>query len=227
LSPRIASVEPLGGFVLRLAFEDGTTRDVDLDADLWGPVFEPLRADAELFRQVRIDVELGTIVWGNGADMDPDVLHGDASAPARTIIEANEAELLFDDEHVRRYRETNGEVGHIWRLGTTILLLTTTGRKTGEPRTVPLIYTPDAGGYAIIASRGGAPKHPGWYVNLRANPVVSVQVRDEVFQARARTVEGEERARLWKLAAQQWPEYDEYVTRTEREIPVVMLERSS
>jgi deazaflavin-dependent oxidoreductase (nitroreductase family) len=225
LSPRIASVEPLGGFVLRLAFEDGTTRDVDLDADLWGPVFEPLRADAELFRQVRIDVELGTIVWGNGADMDPDVLHGDASAPARTIIEANEAELLFDDEHVRRYRETNGEVGHIWRLGTTILLLTATGSKTGKPRTVPLIYTPDEGRYAVIASRGGAPKHPSWYVNLTANPVVQVQVLGDIFTARAWTVDGEERERIWRAAAKQWPEYDVYATRTDRRIPVVVLER--
>jgi len=188
VSPRIASVEPLAGFVLRLGFDDGMTREVDLDAFLWGPVFEPLRADTGLFRQVRVDAELGTIVWPNGADLDPDVLYGDASAPVRTIIEATEAELLFDDEHVRRYRETAGAVGHIWRLGTTILLLTTTGSKTGQPRTVPLIYTPDEGRYAVIASRGGAPKHPSWYVNLAANPAVQVQVLDDVFDAHASTV---------------------------------------
>jgi uncharacterized protein DUF2442 len=74
---RIRSAEPLGGFVLRLSFEDGTAREVDLEDELWGPMFEALRENPELFRQVRVDEELGTIVWPNGADMDPDVLHGD------------------------------------------------------------------------------------------------------------------------------------------------------
>jgi hypothetical protein len=74
---RIRSVEPLEGFALRLGFDDGTTREIDLEDELWGPVFEPLRQDPELFRQVQVDEELGTIVWPNGADMDPDVLHGD------------------------------------------------------------------------------------------------------------------------------------------------------
>ena len=74
---RIRSVEPLDGFVLRLSFDDGTNRDVDLEGELWGPMFEPLCANADLFRQVHVDEELGTIVWPNGADMDPDVLHGD------------------------------------------------------------------------------------------------------------------------------------------------------
>jgi hypothetical protein len=77
---RIRSVEPLDGFVIRLSFTDGTEREVDLGGELWGPVFEPLRADRELFRQVRVDEELGTIVWPNGADMDPAVLHGDFEA---------------------------------------------------------------------------------------------------------------------------------------------------
>jgi hypothetical protein len=76
---RITSVEPLEGFVLRLGFDDGTVRDVDLEADLWGPVFEPLRDNPQLFREVRVDEELGTIVWPNGADLDPDVLHRDAA----------------------------------------------------------------------------------------------------------------------------------------------------
>ena len=80
---RIRSVEPLEGFVLRLAFDDGTVREIDLEAELWGPVFEPLRNDPQLFRQVRVDEELGTIVWPNGADMDPDVLHRDVSRPPR------------------------------------------------------------------------------------------------------------------------------------------------
>ncbi|HEY1512150.1 MAG TPA: DUF2442 domain-containing protein [Gaiellaceae bacterium] len=83
---RVRSVEPLDGFVVRLSFNDGTTREIDLEGELWGPVFEPLRADRELFRQVRVDEELGTIVWPNGADMDPDVLHGDfePAEPAAT-----------------------------------------------------------------------------------------------------------------------------------------------
>jgi Protein of unknown function (DUF2442) len=80
---RILSVQPLKGFALRLGFDDGTVREVDLEAELWGPVFEPLREDLQLFRRVRVDEELGTIVWPNGADLDPDVLHGDAPAAPR------------------------------------------------------------------------------------------------------------------------------------------------
>jgi hypothetical protein len=74
---RITSVEPLQAFVVRLSFDDGRTREIDLEGELWGPMFEPLRRDPQLFRQVRVDDQLGTIVWPNGADMDPDVLHGD------------------------------------------------------------------------------------------------------------------------------------------------------
>lgn len=134
-------------------------------------------------------------------------------------------EALFGEEHVRRYRETGGEVGHRWQRGSKILLLTTTGRKTGWPRTVPLIYELDGDAYVIVASRGGAPAHPRWYLNLVAEPQVEVQVRDDVFPARARTTAGGERERLWRLAALQWPDYDAYQQRTDREIPVVVLER--
>ncbi len=132
---------------------------------------------------------------------------------------------LFGEEHVRRYRETNGEVGHIWRRGAKTLLLTTKGRKTGEPRTTPLIYEVAARGYVIVASNGGAPEHPGWYRNLVKEPRVELQVKGDVFSARARTAIDAERERLWKLAAQQWPDYDEYQKRTDRQIPVVVLER--
>jgi len=138
----------------------------------------------------------------------------------------SEAENLHGEEHVRRYRETDGEVGHIWKRGSKTLLLTTKGRKTGEPRTTPLIYEEDDGKYVIVASKGGAPEHPGWYRNLAKDPQVELQVKDDVFPARARTATGEERERLWKLAAKQWPDYDQYQTRTEREIPVVVLERA-
>ena len=138
----------------------------------------------------------------------------------------SEAVSLFGDAHVRRYRETSGEVGHIWKEGSTILLLTTTGRKTGHLHTPPLIYARDGDRYVIVASKGGAPEHPGWYRNLVKNPDVELQVLDEVFPARARTAEGEERERLWRLANEVWPHYDEYATKTDREIPVVVLERT-
>jgi deazaflavin-dependent oxidoreductase (nitroreductase family) len=139
----------------------------------------------------------------------------------------NEAETLFGDAHVRRYQETGGEVGHIWKRGAKTLLLTTEGRRSGEPRTTPLIYEQAGDGYVIVASKGGAPEDPGWYRNLEKNPEVEVQVRDEVFPAHARVATGEERDRLWALAAQQWPDYDAYRERTDREIPVIVLERES
>jgi proline iminopeptidase len=139
----------------------------------------------------------------------------------------SEAENLFGQEHVERYRETGGEVGHKWKRGSKILLLTTKGRKSGEPRTIPLIYEGDGDRYVIVASKGGAPEHPGWYRNLQKDPNVELQVRDEVFPARARTAEGEERERLWQLVNEQWPDYDSYQTRTDREIPVVVLERTA
>jgi deazaflavin-dependent oxidoreductase (nitroreductase family) len=139
----------------------------------------------------------------------------------------SEGANLFGEQHVRRYRETGGEVGHTWRNGSKILLLTTKGRKTGEPRTTPLIYENDGDRYVIVASKGGAPEHPGWYRNLAKDPEVEVQVMDEVFPARAHTAQGDERERLWRLAAQQWPDYDSYQKRTDREIPVVVLERAS
>ena len=138
-----------------------------------------------------------------------------------------EAETLFGEEHVRRYRETDGDVGYIWKRGSKTLLLTTFGRRSGQPTTTPLIYENAGDDYVVVASKGGAPVHPGWYRNLTNNPTVEVQVKDEVFKAHARTATGDERERLWKLAAQQWPDYDAYQTRTEREIPVVVLEREA
>ncbi len=129
---------------------------------------------------------------------------------------------LLGDEHVRRYRETNGEVGHIWN-GATALLLTTVGRKSGEPRTLPLIYGQDGDNYIVVASKGGSPAHPNWYLNLSANPEVEIQVKDRVMKARAHTAEGEERDRLWKIVTTVWPNYDLYAERTSRRIPVVVL----
>jgi proline iminopeptidase len=135
------------------------------------------------------------------------------------------AQNLFGEEHVRRYRETGGGVGHIWKEGSTILLLTTTGRSSGRETTVPLIYGLDGDTPVIVASKGGAPEHPGWFRNLARNPEVGVQIMGERFRAHARVAEGEERERLWERMNEIWPHYDEYATRTEREIPVVVLER--
>jgi deazaflavin-dependent oxidoreductase (nitroreductase family) len=132
---------------------------------------------------------------------------------------------LFGAEHVRVYRETNGEQGYQWR-GTTILLLTTNGRTSGQQRTTPLIHRTDGDdSWVVVASKGGAPDHPDWYKNLDANPEVTIQVKDEQLPVRARTAQGEERQRLWKLMTEVWPPYDEYQEKTERQIPVVVLER--
>ena len=133
---------------------------------------------------------------------------------------------LFGAEHVRRYLETDGEVGYRWRNGAPILILTTTGRRSGEERVKPLIFGEDDGRYVVVASKGGAKHHPDWYLNLRAEPDVHVQVRADRFRARARTAEGEERARLWERMADIWPAYDDYRQKTDREIPVVVLERA-
>jgi deazaflavin-dependent oxidoreductase (nitroreductase family) len=132
----------------------------------------------------------------------------------------------FGDEHVRIYRETDGEEGYLWREGTTILLLTVPGRRTGAEYTAPLIFRRDGDRYVIVASQGGAPTHPDWYLNLVVHPEVGVQVKGERLRARARTAEGEERERLWRAMNEVWPHYDEYQAKTDREIPVVVLERS-
>jgi deazaflavin-dependent oxidoreductase (nitroreductase family) len=131
---------------------------------------------------------------------------------------------LFGDEHVRVYRETGGERGYHWR-GTTILLLTTTGRTTGEQRTTPLIHRVDGEHWIVVASKGGAPEHPAWYQNLLADADATVQVEDAQIAVRAATAEGDERTRLWSLMAEVWPAYDEYQAKTEREIPVVVFSR--
>jgi deazaflavin-dependent oxidoreductase (nitroreductase family) len=131
---------------------------------------------------------------------------------------------LFGAEHVRIYRETGGERGYHWKNGTEILLLMTRGARSGRELTAPLIFRPDGDRFVVVASKGGAPEDPAWYRNLRAHPDdVSVQVRDEVIPVTPSVATGEERARLWKLMAEAWPDYDAYAARTDREIPVVVL----
>ncbi|NIH79074.1 nitroreductase family deazaflavin-dependent oxidoreductase [Amycolatopsis viridis] len=133
--------------------------------------------------------------------------------------------MLYGDEHVRRYEETDGEVGHDWENGAPTLILTTRGRKTGQERKFALIYQEHEGAYALVASNGGAPRHPGWYLNLQAHPEVKVQVKADKFTARARTATDAEREALWPKMTAVWPAYDEYQTKTDRKIPVVVLER--
>jgi deazaflavin-dependent oxidoreductase (nitroreductase family) len=132
---------------------------------------------------------------------------------------------LFGDEHVRRYVETDGEVGYIWREGAPILILTFTGRKSGKEYSTPLIFGRDGESYVLVGSQGGTPEHPDWYLNLVENPEVGVQVKADKFRARARTAEGEERERLWSAMNEIWPYYDEYQAKTDRVIPVIVLER--
>ena len=131
--------------------------------------------------------------------------------------------MLFGREHVKAYRDSNGEVGHEWQPGVFTLLLTTTGRTSGQSHTTPLIYGRDGGDYVVIASKGGAPEHPDWYRNIEANPEVEVQAGAEVFGATARTASSEERGRLWAMMVEIWPDYDDYTSKTDREIPVVVL----
>jgi len=130
----------------------------------------------------------------------------------------------WQQEHMRRYLASGGQDGHVWE-GVTTLLLTTTGRRSGESRTTPLIYGRDGDRYLVVASRGGAPKHPSWYENLVARPLVQVQVMADRFTARARTATAAEKPARWKMMATIWPPYDEYQARTTREIPLVILER--
>jgi len=125
-------------------------------------------------------------------------------------------------EHIHDYVESDGENGHLWR-GVPTLLLTTQGRKSGKQRRTALIYGKEGNNYIIVASRGGHPSHPAWYLNLSENPTVDVQVGAEKFSAQAHTASAEEKKRLWPLMASIWPAYNDYQAKTQREIPVVVL----
>jgi deazaflavin-dependent oxidoreductase (nitroreductase family) len=135
-----------------------------------------------------------------------------------------DASHLYGQEHVASYRETGGDVGHDWK-GSQTLLLTTTGRRSGEQRTIPLIYGRHGDDYLVVASKGGSDQPPDWYVNLTEQPDVEVQVNDDRFAARARDATAEEKPELWREMVTHWPAYDDYQRRTDREIPVVVLER--
>ena len=134
-------------------------------------------------------------------------------------------------DHIRAYVETNGQEGHMWR-GVPTLLLTTTGRKSGELRRTALIYGRDSDDYVIVASKGGAPSNPLWYENLVAQPKVTIQVGADVFDCVASTYEesgvaGEHRQKVWDSLVAIWPGFAEYQTKTARRIPLVRLKRFS
>jgi proline iminopeptidase len=135
-------------------------------------------------------------------------------------------------DHANRYLSSGGTEGHTYTIAppgysemkVPALLLTTSGRTSGAKYIFPLFYGTEGNSYIIVASKGGAPEHPGWYKNLLGNPEAEVQVGTKKFKARARTVQGEERKRLWEKALKFWPPYADYQKKTEREIPVVVLE---
>ena len=149
---------------------------------------------------------------------------------SETKIAANLPKWIGD--HLRRYLESDGADGHMWDASLAggsglvpTLILTTTGRRSGQPLVLPLIYGETDNGYVVIASKGGAPQHPAWYLNLAAQAEVDVQVVADRFRAKARTATGEERAELWKKMVAIYAPYQDYQAKTDREIPVVVLER--
>ena len=135
-------------------------------------------------------------------------------------------------DHANRYLSSGGTDGHMFKvtppgyaeMNVPSLMLTTTGRKSGEKFIFPLFYGEVGKGYVIVASKGGAPQHPGWYRNLLANPDVEVQVGTKKLKAKARTATGAERSRLWEQALKFWPPYADYQKKTDRQIPVVVLD---
>jgi deazaflavin-dependent oxidoreductase (nitroreductase family) len=149
-----------------------------------------------------------------------------AAARKKTDEKVHDSPTGWVARHVRGYVETSGRKGHRWS-GVHTLLLTTRGRKTGKLRRTALIYGEDRGRYVVVGSKGGAQRHPMWYLNLRDDPEVTVQVGPDRFPAQARTARPRERPRLWRMMASMWPDYDRYQDRTDREIPVVILERRS
>jgi len=144
----------------------------------------------------------------------------DSGSPSQVV----DSPTSWVGDHIRDYVESGGEKGHEWRDGVRTLLLTVKGRKSGVWRRTALIYGRDGENYVVVASKGGAEKHPLWYLNLRDNPDAEVQVGPDKVTVRARTAEGEERDRLWQTMASIWPDYNNYQKKTDRQIPVVVLE---
>ncbi|MEM7140674.1 MAG: nitroreductase family deazaflavin-dependent oxidoreductase [Actinomycetota bacterium] len=129
---------------------------------------------------------------------------------------------LLGDDHVKAYRDSGGDVGYMWN-GAPTLILTTTGRRSGQARDAALIFGRDGDDYVIVASVGGSPKHPAWYLNLQAEPRARIQVKDQAFEVVARTAGPDVKPRVWAHMNDVWPNYDGYQERTDRVIPVVIL----
>ena len=126
-------------------------------------------------------------------------------------------------DHVERYLATDGADGYEFH-GATCVILTTRGRRTGAIRRSPIVRVCDGGRFLAVASMGGAPKHPMWYLNLQANPEVTIQDKGEVHNLVARTATAVEKEELWPIAVAEWPDYENYQKRTERDIPLVICE---
>lgn len=122
------------------------------------------------------------------------------------------------------YKATGGRVGGKFRHGAPVALLTTRGRKTGQPRVSPLLYLRDGDRVIVVASRGGSDRNPLWYLNLKADPKVTVQIKDKVLNMTARDATEDERATLWPRLVEMYPDFDDYQSWTERKIPIVVCE---
>ena len=145
------------------------------------------------------------------------------------------AQLEWVKEHVRRYKESNGVDGHIWDGlngaarypgNFPTLLLTTIGHQSDQPRTTPLIYGKNGENFIVIGSQGGRPNHPSWYLNLKANPKVELQVVADIFPATANTISGIKRKQLWSMMLKIYTPYNDYQLNASatREIPLISLQ---
>jgi deazaflavin-dependent oxidoreductase (nitroreductase family) len=143
----------------------------------------------------------------------------------RDEISAADEYRNFNDNLIKEFRANGGKVSGMFE-GSPLLLLTTSGAKSGEPRIAPLAYTRDNGRYVIIASKGGAPTNPDWYHNVRVNPDVTIEVGSESFPALATVQQGAERQRLFDQMAAQMPGFADYQKNTTRLLPVIILERA-
>jgi F420H(2)-dependent quinone reductase len=137
---------------------------------------------------------------------------------------------LMSQAHIRMYRATGGRLGKNWRIGSAVrkavpvCLLTTTGRKSGQPRTVPLVYMRDGDNIVLVASQGGLPSNPQWYGNVKVNPAVEIEIGRQRAAYRAREANRDERAVLWPRLVELYADFASYQSWTDREIPVVICE---
>ncbi|WAC56905.1 nitroreductase family deazaflavin-dependent oxidoreductase [Gordonia sp. SL306] len=157
--------------------------------------------------------------------MDPNARPKQLSSPAVASLIKVGSRL-----NAKVYKATGGRLGNTWRIGAGLrnpvpmCLLTTIGRKSGEPRTAPLLYLRTGDSFVVVASQGGLPKNPAWYLNLVANPEVTIQVGKETFDLRARTASDAERDDLWPQLVDLYADFDTYAAWTDRKIPVVICE---